>query len=69
MKNHDFTFWILAACFIIGQITDWNPFVRTASIVISLIVLLQVAHRIWKFYHTRRKRPCLNFEKSANQRV
>ena len=52
MKNHDFTFWVLVACFIIGQSTDWNPFIRTASIVISLIVLFQVAHRIWKFYHT-----------------
>lgn len=52
MKNHDFTFWVLVACFIIGQSTDWNPFIRTASIVTSLIVLFRVAHRIWKFYHT-----------------
>lgn len=28
------------------------PTLLAASIVISLIVLFQVAHRIWKFYHT-----------------
>ncbi len=47
MKKNDFWFFALIACFIIGLVSDWILPAKILVIGCSIVVLIQVAFRLY----------------------